>query len=152
MKHSFATIKRWSVGMYVTVAVAIAAILGLAGYHLKLAYSYRVDVLGNECILGWYVTIIICIPLGLLVLGWVVAKYQNHGAIIRKQSVALGADGTTTCDTVVFHPHHWAIFYVLGFITRFDDPISNITAGIVVGSYMHGVASYGYGELLEPHV
>ncbi|TPX58151.1 hypothetical protein SpCBS45565_g08068 [Spizellomyces sp. 'palustris'] len=49
----------------------------------------------------------------------------------------------------VFHPHHWAIFYFLGFFTRFKNPVSQASAGVLMGIYIHGVAAYGYHDLLE---
>lgn len=48
------------------------------------------------------------------------------------------------------HFHHWQLFFLLAFFTRFDDLISQICAGIVVGIYMQGVTAYGYHSLLEP--
>jgi len=50
---------------------------------------------------------------------------------------------------VGFHLHHWQIFYYLAFFTRFDNPISQICAGLVIGIFMHGVAAYGFHDLLE---
>ncbi|CAG8612097.1 17778_t:CDS:2 [Cetraspora pellucida] len=37
------------------------------------------------------------------------------------------------------HLHHWQIFYLLAFFTRFDDPISRVAAGIVLGIYTQGM-------------
>ncbi|KAI9106195.1 hypothetical protein DFS34DRAFT_602534 [Phlyctochytrium arcticum] len=48
-----------------------------------------------------------------------------------------------------FHPHHWAIFYFLAFFTRFEDVVSQIAAGILIGIYIHGVAAYGYHDMLD---
>jgi len=50
---------------------------------------------------------------------------------------------------VGFHLHHWQIFYYLAFFTRFDNPISQICSGLVIGIFMHGVAAYGFHDLLE---
>lgn len=38
-----------------------------------------------------------------------------------------------------FHPHHWQLFYFLAFFTRFDDWVSHVGGGIVLGCYMQGV-------------
>jgi len=50
---------------------------------------------------------------------------------------------------VGFHLHHWQIFYYLAFFTRFDNPISQICSGLVIGIFMHGVSAYGFHDLLE---
>ncbi|CAG8497332.1 13465_t:CDS:2 [Ambispora gerdemannii] len=39
------------------------------------------------------------------------------------------------------HLHHWQIFYVLAFFTRFEDPLSRIASGIVLGIYTQGIAA-----------
>ncbi|CAG8793653.1 19549_t:CDS:2 [Dentiscutata erythropus] len=41
--------------------------------------------------------------------------------------------------SVDVHIHHWQIFYVLAFFTRFDDPISRVASGIVLGIYTQGM-------------
>ncbi|KAF9574784.1 NAD(+) kinase [Mortierella alpina] len=38
-----------------------------------------------------------------------------------------------------FHPHHWQLFYILAFFTRFDDWVSRVAAGITLGCYMQGI-------------
>ncbi|KAG0024771.1 NAD(+) kinase [Entomortierella chlamydospora] len=38
-----------------------------------------------------------------------------------------------------FHPHHWQLFYILAFFTRFDHWVSRVGAGIVIGAYMQGI-------------
>ncbi|KAF8977594.1 hypothetical protein BGZ46_007265, partial [Entomortierella lignicola] len=38
-----------------------------------------------------------------------------------------------------FHPHHWQLFYILAFFTRFDHWVSRVGAGIVLGAYMQGI-------------
>ncbi|KAJ1970268.1 hypothetical protein H4R35_005953 [Dimargaris xerosporica] len=51
------------------------------------------------------------------------------------------------CFTV--HLHHWQIFYVLAFFTRFPHTISQLCAGLVLGIYTQGSAAYGFDPLLE---
>ncbi|KAJ1985151.1 hypothetical protein H4R34_000228 [Dimargaris verticillata] len=51
------------------------------------------------------------------------------------------------CFTV--HLHHWQIFYILAFFTRFTHTISQISAGLVLGIYTQGSAAYGFDPLLE---
>lgn len=38
-----------------------------------------------------------------------------------------------------FHPHHWQLFYILAFFTRFDHWVSRVGGGIVLGCYMQGI-------------
>lgn len=42
---------------------------------------------------------------------------------------------------ISIHLHHWQIFYVLAFFTRFDHIVSQIGAGIVLACYMEGVCA-----------
>ncbi|KAJ1548068.1 hypothetical protein HK405_004305 [Cladochytrium tenue] len=177
LRHSFATVRRWPVGMHVTVAIAVLLVLAAAAYHLRLAYVIRVDAGsdGQQCLLGWYLLLVLGVPLALAAAGAGVAAVQNRtrapkldtsgsggaasgGSSATSISIGGSADGLTGAGRqlaaaawprVVFHPHHWAIFYALGFLTRWEDPVSNACAGVVIGSYMHGVAAYGYGHLLE---
>ncbi|KAG0098714.1 hypothetical protein BGZ93_010596 [Podila epicladia] len=48
-----------------------------------------------------------------------------------------------------FHPHHWQLFYILAFFTRFDHWVSRAGGGIVLGCYMQGIMAYGYDYLIE---
>ncbi|CAO3565895.1 unnamed protein product [Mortierella alpina] len=48
-----------------------------------------------------------------------------------------------------FHPHHWQLFYILAFFTRFEDWVSQVAAGITLGCYMQGIMAYGYDYLIE---
>ncbi|KAF9317084.1 hypothetical protein BG003_001196 [Podila horticola] len=48
-----------------------------------------------------------------------------------------------------FHPHHWQLFYILAFFTRFDHWVSRVGGGIVLGCYMQGIMAYGYDYLIE---
>ncbi|KAG1100048.1 hypothetical protein G6F42_017727 [Rhizopus arrhizus] len=50
---------------------------------------------------------------------------------------------------VAIHLHHWQIFYVLAFFTRFDHPVSQVGAGIVLACYMEGICAYGYDRLVN---
>eukprot|EP00475_Leptophrys_vorax_P019172 TRINITY_DN26193_c0_g1_i1.p1 TRINITY_DN26193_c0_g1~~TRINITY_DN26193_c0_g1_i1.p1 ORF type:complete len:290 (-),score=59.60 TRINITY_DN26193_c0_g1_i1:78-947(-) len=46
------------------------------------------------------------------------------------------------------HIHHWQLFILFAFFTRFQDLVSNICAGIVLGIYVQGIAAYGFDEVL----
>ncbi|OMH85465.1 hypothetical protein AX774_g955 [Zancudomyces culisetae] len=47
------------------------------------------------------------------------------------------------------HIHHWQLFYILAFFTRFPTTVSRICAGLVLGIYTQGCVAYGHGEILE---
>ncbi|KAJ1985006.1 hypothetical protein H4R33_004186 [Dimargaris cristalligena] len=52
-------------------------------------------------------------------------------------------------QTYCVHLHHWQIFYILAFFTRFPTTVSQICAGLVLGIFTHGGAAYGFDSLLE---
>ncbi|KAJ1735476.1 hypothetical protein LPJ61_000542 [Coemansia biformis] len=47
------------------------------------------------------------------------------------------------------HLHHWQIFYILAFFTRFDSFASKACAGIVLGIATQGSSAYGFDRMLE---
>ncbi|KAJ2557620.1 hypothetical protein EV175_001230 [Coemansia sp. RSA 1933] len=47
------------------------------------------------------------------------------------------------------HLHHWQIFYILAFFTRFDNFASCACAGLVLGIVTQGSAAYGYDPMME---
>ncbi|KAJ2162825.1 hypothetical protein GGF46_000389 [Coemansia sp. RSA 552] len=47
------------------------------------------------------------------------------------------------------HLHHWQMFYILAFFTRFDRFASRACAGIVLGIVTQGSAAYGYDAMVE---
>ncbi|KAJ3241428.1 hypothetical protein HDU81_000477 [Chytriomyces hyalinus] len=153
LRHSFVTVKNWGAGMYITIILAVGAIVGALGYHLYLAYTFRL-ILGDgteATILGWYLVGIL-IPVSLITTAWLVCVAQN----LSKPVISFGFPGNEATlgskwERVSLHPHHWAIFYSIAYFTRFDNVASNIAAGIVLGMYMHGIAAYGHDELLERH-
>ncbi|KAI8344313.1 hypothetical protein BC941DRAFT_464541 [Chlamydoabsidia padenii] len=50
---------------------------------------------------------------------------------------------------ISLHLHHWQIFYMLAFFTRFTHPVSQVAAGIVLACYMEGICAYGYDYLVN---
>lgn len=38
-----------------------------------------------------------------------------------------------------FHPHHWQLFYILAFFTRFEHWVSRVGGGIALACYMQGI-------------
>ncbi|KAJ3380339.1 hypothetical protein HDU84_006012 [Entophlyctis sp. JEL0112] len=150
MRHSLVTIKNWPFGMYATVFTALGAIIATLCYHIYLAYSFKVvlDDGSETSIVGWYLVGIL-IPVGLLCAGYGVSSAQN----IKRRSSSDVDDveaGEGPWERVGVHPHHWAIFYSIGYFTRFTDTWSNVAAGVSLGMYMHGVAAYGHDALLLP--
>ncbi|RKP27266.1 hypothetical protein SYNPS1DRAFT_27072 [Syncephalis pseudoplumigaleata] len=53
-------------------------------------------------------------------------------------------------DGLNVHIHHWQIFLILAFFTRFEDIISQISAGLVLACFMQGGIAYGFDSMLEP--
>ncbi|KAJ2783553.1 hypothetical protein GGI15_002538 [Coemansia interrupta] len=47
------------------------------------------------------------------------------------------------------HLHHWQIFYILAFFTRFDEFASKMCAGVVLGIFTQGYAAYGFDPMVE---
>jgi hypothetical protein len=53
-------------------------------------------------------------------------------------------------DGLNVHIHHWQIFLILAFFTRFQDIISQVSAGLVLACFMQGGIAYGFDPMLEP--
>ncbi|CAO3652122.1 unnamed protein product [Cunninghamella blakesleeana] len=52
-------------------------------------------------------------------------------------------------NQIALHLHHWQIFYMLAFFTRFTHPVSQVASGLVLASYMQGICAYGYDGLVN---
>ncbi|PVV03311.1 hypothetical protein BB560_002219 [Smittium megazygosporum] len=48
------------------------------------------------------------------------------------------------------HIHHWQIFYILAFFTRFPFTFSQICSGLVLGIYTQGTSAYGFDRCFQP--
>ncbi|RKP13796.1 hypothetical protein BJ684DRAFT_19742 [Piptocephalis cylindrospora] len=48
------------------------------------------------------------------------------------------------------HLHHWQIFYLFAFFTRFPEPASQVCAGLVIAFFMQGGIAYGFDPMMEP--
>ncbi|KAH8556142.1 hypothetical protein BGW37DRAFT_1921 [Umbelopsis sp. PMI_123] len=78
-----------------------------------------------------------------------------EGEQVGESSTAKDVHGTSEApiedlfSPVSMHLHHWQIFYVLCFFTRFDHPVSQVAAGIVLACYMEGICAYGYDSLVN---
>ncbi|KAI8989955.1 hypothetical protein BDB01DRAFT_487794 [Pilobolus umbonatus] len=122
-----------------------SAILAFAAYHIYLASE-----LG-----GIFVTCYVCslgFPLIIIVSAFLIEKEINTNWCRTKIMSWKGNKAPTVADesvTVItpyqsrvsIHLHHWQIFYVLAFFTRFDHPVSQVGAGIVIACYMEGICA-----------
>ncbi|KAJ2740668.1 hypothetical protein GGI20_005684 [Coemansia sp. BCRC 34301] len=61
----------------------------------------------------------------------------------------INPDGSLPLYRYQLHLHHWQIFYILAFFTRFDKFASRACAGVVLGIFSHGHAAYGLDPLME---
>ncbi|KAI7856961.1 hypothetical protein BDC45DRAFT_502726 [Circinella umbellata] len=103
------------------------------------------------------------------------ATSRNHGSSVNKKNASdeeqqdegVNPESSTSVDpvtqhqpiipelynpytrTLSLHLHHWQIFYVLAYFTRFTHPVSQVGAGIVLACYMEGICAYGYDQLLN---
>lgn len=148
-RTSLPRIKSWPKGMWVVFLLAIAAILAFAAYHIYLASLLgRIFLICYVCSLGW--------PLVIIVSAFMIEKEINENWIrtklrTLKQNHTLPEEEPVTPyhSRVAIHLHHWQIFYVLAFFTRFDHPVSQVGAGIVIACYMEGICAYGYDRLVN---
>jgi len=151
----------WKKKAWAVMIMGLLLVLGATGYHLYLGHQ--------KDILGWYlggfwivVSHAFIFPFIVLKLEkrrveWAKDLYQGCQKCLgrcwssRGQPVAgseiLSEETPPQEKIYAFHLHHWQIFYVLAFFTRFDDVASQICAGLVLGIYGQGVAQYGYGSV-----
>ncbi|KAJ2722642.1 hypothetical protein GGI07_003169 [Coemansia sp. Benny D115] len=59
------------------------------------------------------------------------------------------SDGSVPLHRFALHLHHWQMFYILAFFTRFDEFASKMCAGLVLGIFTQGVAAYGFDATFE---
>ncbi|KAK9764703.1 hypothetical protein K7432_007590 [Basidiobolus ranarum] len=166
LKVSLVTWRTWSREAWMVHLGGVAIVLILAVYHFVLAY--------HAGILSWYMTGLI-IGLGLLGAGPAVNWYEEYRR--REISYAVptidppkkgeehisskptnGISPRVTEKDVArikswpkyrVHLHHWQIFYLLAFFTRFPSFLGQICSGLVLGIFMHGGSAYGFDPLLE---
>ncbi|KAJ2621156.1 hypothetical protein GGI26_004324 [Coemansia sp. RSA 1358] len=62
----------------------------------------------------------------------------------------VSSDGTLPLHRYQLHLHHWQMFYILAFFTRFDKFVSHACAGIVLGIVTQGSAAYGFDAMMNP--
>lgn len=52
-------------------------------------------------------------------------------------------------EKLQMHIHHAHLFYILAFFTNFPHFVSKVTAGLCIGSSMHGIAAFGFDKIIE---
>jgi hypothetical protein len=135
-----------------------SVILTFAGYHIYLGS------LLPEPFLYYYVSALI-IPVAILISSFALSYEVNQNwcrtkmnSLKKSKNVSTKSIGegnrllssSTSSAVEVHNPysrqisihlHHWQIFYVLAFFTRFNDTVSQVGAGIVLACYMEGVCA-----------
>jgi len=173
---SLQSLRTWDIKLKLICVVGGAIIVVAIIYHVFLATQFKID--NDSSLLLPYILSLIFICVFLFLSTFIVYKYQNMSfPRLKKRIIRVGErnrnivmtrnefeerkNDTTreviNSDEVIFidmpqvgyHLHHWQIFYYIAFFTRFDDVISEICAGLVIGIFMHGVSAYGFHDLLE---
>jgi len=175
-KVSLQSLKTWDIKLKLICLFAGVIIAVAAGYHIYLATQFKID--NDTSLILPYILALILICLFLFLSTFIVYKYQNMSfPRLKKRIISVGERNRNVIMTrnefeerkrdatrdvinsdevlfidmprVGFHLHHWQIFYYLAFFTRFDDVISEICAGLVIGIFLHGISAYGFHDLLE---
>ncbi|CAG8490408.1 5120_t:CDS:2 [Diversispora eburnea] len=115
----------------------------------------------NSKFLWWYLGSL-TIPIILILMGILVTKEHNDRILTKKyikikkiikiinifkksnneiniRTELISSEPRPYLSKTRIHIHHWQIFYVLAFFTRFNHPISQIGGGIVLGIYSQGM-------------
>ncbi|KAI9335564.1 hypothetical protein BD770DRAFT_415925 [Pilaira anomala] len=163
-RTSFPNIKHWPKGMWVIFITALVIILVFAGYHIYLGSLLPSPFL-------WCYIASLGIPISILVSSFALSKEVNSNwcrtTLSRWRRTTSDENARLLLDNdeqqqegvviipnpytrqISIHLHHWQIFYVLAFFTRFDDAVSQVGAGIVLACYMEGICAYGYDALVN---
>jgi hypothetical protein len=76
--------------------------------------------------------------------------HQSGNQSSGKQTHQRGPLAERLLSELKIHVHHWQIFMILAFFTRFQDIISEICAGLVLACFMQGGIAYGFDSMLIP--
>ncbi|KAI8371126.1 hypothetical protein BD560DRAFT_109584 [Blakeslea trispora] len=136
--------------MWILFILAVGVILLFAAYHIYLAYLLPGPFLT-------YYLLSLLIPFSLLMASFLLSKEVNSNWCQRQwyhwRYRSVQPEETNQLITyrsrISLHLHHWQIFYVLAFFSRFDHLVSQIGAGIVLACYMEGICAYGYDHLVN---
>lgn len=145
-KTDLSRYEEWDYRMYSLLGGGVAFGLLLAIHHFMEAS--KSDVL-PEFALSLF------IPLLIAVAGYITVKQQNdnlYSVEWLKNKINAESETLSLPDkkkTIKLHPHHYMIFLSLAFFTRFDTWISRISAGICIGIFMQGGASYSFGSIFD---
>jgi hypothetical protein len=52
-------------------------------------------------------------------------------------------------DSLVYHPHHYQIFFGLSMFIRFNDRLSQMLGGVAIGILVQGISAYGPARLVD---
>ncbi|KAI8968228.1 hypothetical protein BDF20DRAFT_839351 [Mycotypha africana] len=178
-KTSLPNINQWPKGMWVVFLIALrgylhSIILAFAGYHIYLACQFSLPfvIIYVSCLSIPATILFSAFLLAKEVnTNWLRTKFYfvfrkkqaidnesgNHHTSTPIADEATSLLPTTHVSTlpnpytykITIHLHHWQIFYVLAFFTRFQHPVSQIGAGIVLACYMEGICAYGYDKLVN---
>ncbi|KAF7721746.1 hypothetical protein EC973_004163 [Apophysomyces ossiformis] len=178
-KTSLPNIKNWPMGMWIVFLTAIAVILAFAAFHIYLAVKLASDYVAYYvCALLIPIALFVAAIALIKEVNenWIRTKLHRFRSPKKPKDVehqggekanddgeqqqqndqpaaeASGSqDGPSNPYTskLSLHLHHWQIFYTLCFFTRFDHPVSQVAAGIVLACYMEGICAYGYDHLVN---
>lgn len=128
-KHTFKNMSIWGTGMKKLVTGSTILVISTIAYHVYLAGFIDKEFTKK------YVSCLL-VPIVLLVVAYALNNNQNN---------------TNKNQKVVskIHIHHWTIFYILAFFTRFPDLLSRVAAGVSIGSLMHGISAYNVDTTFE---
>ncbi|OBZ89038.1 hypothetical protein A0J61_02903 [Choanephora cucurbitarum] len=157
-KTSLPEIKHWPKGMWVVFLVALGIILAFAGVHIyfatQLPFPFVVYYVCALLVPIFFMTIAFLLKKEVNQ-NWIRTKYHQYQSKRRAKADLEGQSKTDDTisspyrNTISIHIHHWQIFYVLAFFTRFTHPVSQVAAGIVLACYMQGICAYGYDPLVN---
>jgi hypothetical protein len=130
----------------------ISIFIGLYGFGYLGELSFMKNSLAGYK--DWPVEAWIVYMSGLLIIlalgGYHLYEAYNHDilpayllALLIPIASAYAAYNTSIKENLKFRPHHWVIFYMLSFFTRFNTTISKVSGGLCIGIFVHGISAYG---------
>ncbi|KAI8148911.1 hypothetical protein BJV82DRAFT_590044 [Fennellomyces sp. T-0311] len=178
-KTSLPNIKNWPFGMWAVFLTAVAIILAFAAFHIYWAATLALPfVIYYVCSLLIPIFLMV-VSLTLIKENnenYIRTKIHNFRvsrlaskkpskkndeeqqqeaeesssvAPVTQQESAVPELHNPYTRKLSLHLHHWQIFYMLAFFTRFTHPVSQVGSGIVLACYMEGICAYGYDQLLN---
>ncbi|KAI9478642.1 MAG: hypothetical protein EXX96DRAFT_254937 [Benjaminiella poitrasii] len=133
-KTSLPNIRNWPKAMWILFIVALGIILAFAGIHIYMASQLELPFV-------IYYVCSLLIPGFFLVSAILLIKEANTHAFSSKLRLQDQEEQFQPMKVASLHIHHWQIFYVLAFYTRFAHPVSQVASGIVLACYMQGICA-----------